>query len=226
MPSSKHSFRTSSLLGACALALMPGAQAQTSPWSVRLGPAAVNFSAKSSVEVAGAVVPGGELAVKDNTTVALEIGYAIDDRWTTRLAIGVPPTTTLSAGGTLTGFVPPLTGTLGKIKYGPGVLSLTYKLGDFASFKPYVGAGVNYTWVISASDGDVSGLKAKSAWGTVLEAGFDVPLSPNWSLFLDVRKIFVKTSATGTLPALGGPPAKANLTLDPLITHLGVGYRF
>ena len=35
-----------------------------------------------------------------------------------------------------------------------------------------------------------------------------------------------KASATGTLPALGGPSAKANLTLTPLLVHAGIGYRF
>lgn len=207
-------------------AALSTAHAEDSPWSIRVGPAQVLFDASAKVDVGGTTVPGANVGAEDNTTLALDIGYALTDRWTIRAAVGIPPTTTLSAAGTLKGFVPPLTGTLGRVKYGPAVLSATWKIGDFGAFHPYVGAGLNYTHVFSSEDGDIAGLKVDSAFGTVLEGGFDVPLDRHWSLFLDARKIFVKTMATGTVPALGGPPAKASVTLDPLIVHMGVSYRF
>lgn len=214
----------------CALILvagaMPAAHAGDSPWSLRVGPAHVGFDAESAVEVAGNVIPGGFVNVKDNTALAFELGYRATDRWTLRFAFGVPPTSTLSTGGTLNTLVPPLTGTLGKVKYGPAVLSATWNLGDFGAFRPYAGAGVNYTHVFKTTDGDIGGLRIKSAWGSALQAGFDVAINRDWSLFLDARKVFVKTTATGTIPALGGPPAKANVTLDPLIVHAGISYRF
>ena len=204
----------------------PLAHATDSPWSVRLGPALVAFDASASVDVAGSTVPGANVAVKDNTTLALDIGYALDDRWTIRAAIGVPPTTTLSADGSLKGFVPPLSGTLGRVKYGPAVLSATWKIGEFGIFHPYVGAGLNYTHVFSSKDGDIAGLKVKSAFGGALQVGVDVPVDRTWGLFLDVRKIYVKTTATGTVPGLGGPPAKASVTLNPMVVHVGASYRF
>jgi outer membrane protein len=43
---------------------------------------------------------------------------------------------------------------------------------------------------------------------------------------MDARKIFVKTTATGAIPALGGPLATASVTLNPLVVHMGVSYRF
>jgi outer membrane protein len=202
------------------------AHAEDSPWSIRAGAALVKFDASASVDVAGTAFPGANVAVKDNSTLAFDVGYALDDRWTIRTAFGVPPTTTMSTAGSLNGFVPPLTGTLGRVKYGPAVLSATYKLGNFGMFQPYVGAGLNYTHVFSSSDGDIAGLKVKSAFGTALQVGFDVPLDRNWGLFMDARKIFVKTTATGTIPALGGPPAKASVTLNPFVVHMGVSYRF
>lgn len=214
----------------CALGLVaiaaPAAHAGDSPWSLRVGPAQVGWDASSTVEVAGGPVPGGFIKVKDNTALAFEVGYRATDRWTLRMAFGVPPTTTLSTGGTLNTLVPPLTGTLGKIKYGPAVASATWSLGEFGVFRPYVGAGVNYTHVFETNDGDIGGLRVKSAWGSALQAGFDVAIDRDWSVFVDARKIFIKTTATGTVPALGGPPAKANVKLDPLIVHIGAGYRF
>lgn len=205
---------------------LPTAHAGDSPWSVRVGPALAAFDATAKVDVGGTNVPGANVGVKDNTFLAFDIGYALNDRWTIRTALGIPPTTTLSAAGTLKGFVPPLTGTLGRLKYGPAVLSATWKIGEFGVFHPYVGAGLNYTRVFSSQDGDIAGLKVKSAFGTALQVGVDVPIDRNWGLFLDARKIFVKTTATGTVPALGGAPAKASVTLDPLVVHMGASYRF
>lgn len=214
----------------CALSVIavavPAAHAGDSPWSLRVGAAYVGFDAKSSVAVAGAPVPGGSIEVENNTALAFEVGYHLTDRWALRLAFGVPPTTTLSTGGTLNSFVPPLTGTLGSVKYGPAVASVTWTFAEFGVLRPYVGAGVNYTYVFDTTDGDIGNLRVNSAWGSALQAGFDVAIDRDWSIFVDVRKVFVKTTATGTIPALGGPPASADVTLNPLIVQVGVGYRF
>lgn len=219
-------FLTNIFVVAAACAAVSSAHAQQSPWSVRTGPARVDFHVNSSVEVAGTTVPGGTVEASGSTFLGIEIGYAVNDDWTARLALGVPPTTTLTVSGTLTSMVPPLTGTLGKVKYGPAVLTANYTLGNFGGFKPYVGAGVNYTMVMKEEDGDVSDLKVKSAFGSAVEIGFDVPLTSQWSLFVDARKVWVKTTATGNLAALGGLPAKAYVTLNPVIVHAGIGYRF
>lgn len=214
----------------CALSLaaiaVPAAHAGDSPWTLRVGAAHVGFDADSTVSVAGTPVPGGTIEVENNTVLAFEVGYRLTDQWTLRLAFGVPPTSTLSTGGTLDTLVPPLSGTLGTVKYGPAVLSATWTFAELGAFRPYVGAGVNYTYVFDTTDGDIGDLRIKSAWGSVLQAGFDVAIDRDWSLFLDVRKIFVKTTASGTVTALGGPPATADVTLNPLIVHVGVGYRF
>ncbi|WP_169742679.1 OmpW/AlkL family protein [Paraburkholderia ferrariae] len=209
------------------LAASSSAMAQTTPWTVRAGPVGVFFDGHTDqAKVAGQPIPGADVGLQDNGSFAVELGYEIAPRWTVRLGVGVPPTTKLSAGGTLRNFEPPLTGNLGKVTYAPAVLTLTYGLGDWGPVRPYIGGGVNYTWVISTSDGDVAGLKVHSAWGGVVEAGFDVPINKRWSVFADVRKIFVKTSASGTIPALGGPPANVDLRLDPIIAHVGVSYHF
>lgn len=215
---------------ACAAALLAtccsAAHAELSPWLLRVGPASALFDARSTVEVGGAAVPGADIGVKDNTTLALEVGYTLSPQWTARLAVGVPPTTTLSAGGSLTAMVPPLSGTLGKVKYGPAVLSLTYGFGALGPVRPYVGAGINYTRVFESRDADVGGLEVDSAWGSALEAGFELPMGERWSVFADVRKVFVKTKARGSIPALGNPPAAVTIKLDPSLVHIGVGYRF
>ena len=91
---------------------------------------------------------------------------------------------------------------------------------------PHVDAGINCTWVWESRDADVAGLSVRNAWVGALHAGLDIPLARHWSLFLDVRKVYVKTTATGTVPAMGGLPVGLALTLNPLLVFAGVSYRF
>lgn len=192
-----------------------------SPWAFRMGPAQVAFSTNAVVSANGAVVPGGNVSASDNTTLGFELSYKATDSITARFLAGVPPVTTLRGEGTLAA-----TGVLGKATYAPAVASLTYHLLKTGPIQPYVGAGVNYTMVLKSEDGFISPLKVKSAWGSVLQAGVEVPLDADWSVSLDARKIFLKTKADGLLPAMGGATAHADVTLNPLVVLLSVGRRF
>ena len=58
------------------------------------------------------------------------------------------------------------------------------------------------------------------AWGFALQAGVDVELGQGWYLNADIKKVWLDTDANW------GSLAKANVTVDPLIVSLGVGYRF
>lgn len=206
-------------LFACAWASAQTAPA--SPWSVRLGVAHIGFNPKAEVFLGGAPVPGADVELKNNTTLTLEIGYSISPQLTGRLLLGVPPTTTFTGSGTITG-----TGTLGKAKYGPAVLSLTHGLGQWGPIKPYAGGGIAYNIIFKSEDAFISNLDIKNSFGSVLQAGFDVPLRAGWSVGLDVKKIFLKTTGTGTVPAFGGAPASLKLKLDPLVTSIVVGRQF
>ena len=42
----------------------------------------------------------------------------------------------------------------------------------------------------------------------------------------DVKKLFLKTTASGNLPALGGAPVKADAKLDPLVIQAGLLLQF
>lgn len=208
-------------LFACGVLACTAASAQSSPWSVRLGAAHVGFNTQADVFLGGAAVPGANAEAKNNTAAVLEIGYSLSPEWTGRLLLGIPPTTTLTGTGALAG-----AGTLGRVTYGPAVLSLTYGLGQWGPIKPYVGAGINYTIVLKSEDGFISNLDVKNAFAPVLQVGFEVPLEGGWSIGLDARKIYLKTKATGTVPAFGGAPAKADIRLNPLLISVLVGKRF
>lgn len=205
--------------GAC---VSSGALAQTSPWSLNLGPAAVRLHIHTDPEApTGTPVPGGGLRATNSNILAAELGYQLLPDWRARLTVGIPPTTEVFGSGTLT----PL-GKAGEIKYGPAVLSLTRGLGSFGPVTPYVGAGVSYLVVFSTKDQALANFRVDNAWGSALQAGVDVDLGGQFGLFVDVKKIFLSTNVRGNVPAFGGAPAYARVQVDPFVVHAGLSYRF
>jgi outer membrane protein len=195
-------------------------------WSARLGYAQASFDTESAIRVAGEPAPGAAVTIADQTVLLGDVGFALNDHWTARLAVGSPIDLPVEAGGSLKMLSPPLTGTLGEIQVAPIVLSALYAPRAFGRFRPYAGAGAAYAWVRESSSGDVNQLRATSEWGVIVQAGCDATLGQRWSAFVDARKLYVDTTASGVIPALGGVPVTAAVNLDPLILNVGVGYRF
>ncbi|AVT04710.1 OmpW/AlkL family protein [Paracidovorax avenae] len=227
--SARAAFATAAAFASLAAALPAQAQAQTqapdaapkSPWRIYAGPAHIGFSTSAEVRAGGQRVPGADAKADANNSLGFGAIYDFHPGWSAEIALGLPPTTALKGTGTLAG-----AGTLGKVKYGPAVLSVRRHLWEDGPVRPYIGAGINYTLVLESRDGFVSNLDVKNGIGPVLQAGFEVPIDPRWSFFVDAKKIWLKTTATGTLPALGGAPAHAKVRLDPLVMTAGVSYRF
>ncbi len=168
----------------------------------------------------GAPVPGGDIAIrpKPHPTFAVEIGYFITPNIAVSFTGGLPPKVNIEAAGTLAGL-----GRLGSTTYGPMTLTVHYHFTGFGRFQPYVGFGPTFMYVFRASDGLLTDLKINHAVGFAVQAGVDVMITQNWGAFVDVKKAYLRTRATGDL---GGAPIRAKVKLDPLVLHAGVTYRF
>ncbi|HSV84863.1 MAG TPA: OmpW family outer membrane protein [Ramlibacter sp.] len=206
------------LLGSLLLLPVMAAAQTRSPWWIHVGPDHVQFHTKADVRLAGASVSGANVEASSNTTLGVEIGYDLSPNLSARVTVGVPPTTKLTGTGPLAP-----AGELGRVNYGPAVASLTWAFGAAGSVRPYLGAGINYTIVLKSRDGAITSLDVRSAFGGVLQAGLEVPIDRNWGVFLDLKKIYLKTTACGFA---GGAPAHASVRLDPLLVHAGLSYRF
>ena len=107
----------------------------------------------------------------------------------------------------------------------PSLYLQYYFLDKDAKARPYVGAGVNYTTFFSEKStfAPVTDLKLKDSWGPVVNAGVDIGLTDNLFLNTSVWYAKIKTKATFKL---GGEEQKADVTLDPMVFFIGLGYKF
>ena len=110
----------------------------------------------------------------------------------------------------------------GTIKALPPSLLLQYHFTDFGAFKPYVGAGINYTFFSKRSnilDGAAS--VDNNSFGFTAQIGADYALDKNWSLNFDVKYVQMDTDVR-----VDGLGKVGKINLDPMLYGIGVGYRF
>ena len=189
---------------------------------VRLGAARIMFDEKADVKLAGQPLPGANATVSNNNSISLDIGYFLTPDLSVAATVGVPPTSTLTASGTLAG-----AGTLGKVTYGPALYTLRYHLGRPGGVRPYIGGGLNWTIIFKTEDGVLKDFRTSNTVGPAITGGIDVPLNERIGVFGAVSKVWTSTKGRFRLGTPNGlVPGTARVQLNPLITHVGLQYRF
>lgn len=111
-------------------------------------------------------------------------------------------------------------GHVGSTKHLPPVVSLQYHFGE-GKVKPFVGAGLNYTYFFSESTtGALAGSKLKldNSWGLAAHAGVDFKVGDKGSIRVDARWIDIDTDVKLNGSNLG------TVNIDPLV--YGAAYVF
>lgn len=208
------------LLAASLLAAVAtGASAQVQPeWFVRTGPALVSTDEKADLFAGGAQVPGADVSIEAETTVAVEIGRYVTPNIAISLTGGYPPTFVVETAGSLSGL-----GVAGEIVGGPAALTAHYHLNRAGRFRPYAGAGVALMYVFGTDDGVMTEVEVDSAFGPAVQVGADYMFTPRWGAFADFKKAWISTEARGFL---GGAPVRADVQLDPAVFNAGVTLAF
>lgn len=111
---------------------------------------------------------------------------------------------------------------LGDVWLLPPTLTLQYHF-NVDDFKPYVGAGVNYTIFYNADPGAVVDVNYENGFGYALQLGFDYDLNDTWFLNLDAKYIGLSTDVTVDA---GIATVPAEVDINPLLIGFGVGVRF
>jgi outer membrane protein len=138
-----------------------------------------------------------------------EIGFTgfLSDHWAIDLGVGTTKHDVLFNGADA-----------GSVKLLPVNLLLQFHFAPNAGFRPYIGAGGNYTHFYDVDL--VGGLVDvdKDRFGPVAQAGFDIPLGKTALLNVDVKKIWMDTDVNGL--------SNGNVNIDPWVYGVGIGFRF
>ena len=185
--------------------LMSGAamaqQTTEGPWLVRARAVHLDSANKDST--------GLNLSVNDKWLPEVDISYFFNKNIAAELILTVPQRHTLSAGGTA----------IGSLKHLPPSLLVQYHFTDAPGFKPYVGAGVNYTRFSSIrlpAGVDVD----RNSFGGALQLGVDIPVAKDVYLNFDVKKVYIKTDVSAAGNKIG------TFKVDPVLVGIGLGWRF
>lgn len=172
------------------------------PWMVRARAVHLDMANKDGT--------GLGLSVNNKTIPEVDVSYFFTPNIAAELVLTIPQKQTVSMGGA----------SIGTFKHLPPSLLLQYHFTGLGGYKPYVGAGVNYTRITSVNLlGGTADLEDDS-WGGALQVGMDIPLDKNWSLNFDVKKVYIRSNV------FVDGANRGTLKLDPLLVGVGLGYRF
>lgn len=209
------------IFGLAALALAaaaPVALAQdTGDWLVR--GRAMHLDSANKGDIDG-------LSVNNKTFPEVDITYFFTPNWATELVLTYPQKHDVRLNGTK----------IGTVKHLPPTLSLQYHFTGLSGFRPYLGAGVNYTRFSSVDILNGDGSIETDSFGFAYGVGVDVALGGGWLVNVDLKKVQIRTDVGVLLDESGGRsspkglnPAHTNLgefRIDPLLFSIGIGKRF
>ncbi|MEO7385920.1 MAG: OmpW family outer membrane protein [Gammaproteobacteria bacterium] len=190
-------------IGLCAL---PAANAAKGDWLLRGGLAVLDPKSDNL-----SLSPGVELQVDSATSGTLETAYMLADHWGIELMLAYPFSHDLDVDGA---------GNIGEVDLFPPTLSLQYHFNPDGRFRPYIGAGVNYTTFSGEETVAGDDLTLDDSWGAAGQLGVDIGLNDNWFVNLAVRYIDMQSDAQVDGLDVG------EIEIDPFMYQAQVGYRF
>lgn len=148
------------------------------------------------------------LSINNKWLPEVDVSYFFNKNVAAELILTVPQKQTLSSKGAA----------IGSFKHLPPTLTLQYHF-DAPGFKPYVGAGINYTRLSSVNL--PAGVTVdRNSFGPALQVGVDIPLAKNLYLNFDVKKVYIRTDVSAAGAKVG------EFKVDPILAGVGLGWRF
>lgn len=242
------------LLATSMVAIFPGTQALAadmgvykapapvvdvwSPWMVRVRAVGIFTRDDGTVDIPSVPiahpVPGSVLSTSDTVIPEIDISYFFTPNIALELILGVSPHK-VTGQGNLSGLE------VGQTWLLPPTLTLQYHFTNFGAFKPYIGAGVNYSVFFNSSGANipavtplapvslaVTSLSVKNEWAPAVQIGFDYMLNKHVGLNFDVKRLWLSPDWNGTISVAGGAPVPmvGKVNIDPWLIGGGITYKF
>jgi outer membrane protein len=164
-----------------------------------------------------------------NDAATISIGYTrhLDQNWDINVLLGIPPKHSIKGRGTLAPF-----GEITTVKQAGPTFMVNYNFGAAgATWRPYVGAGVNVTHfydITSTASGNLASggptsSTLKNSVGAAAQAGFNLKVMDQWSLNASAAVARVKTDMVAST---GSIERKTQIDLRPVVFSVGLSYGF
>ncbi|MGZ8270347.1 MAG: OmpW/AlkL family protein [Methylophilus sp.] len=214
------------------------AHAEAGDWVVRLR--AVNISPNEDSKlgklvnqnIAPVMDNGAELKVDSNTIPELDISYYFTKNIATELILATGSKHDVKISKESGATVP--NQLLGSIDALPPTLTVQWHFMPDQMFDPYVGAGLNATFMLDRKlnlrQGPLAGQKIRvdrDSFGPAVQAGFDINLKDGWLINADVKYIWLDTDVEMQNPLNGNKWTKIDsLDVNPWVVGIGIGKKF
>ena len=167
---------------------------QAGETDVRVAISRTKLVDKGEIYENGVLDPGAGYSTRATHHATLAVLHYVFDGLAVEAAITTPATTDNTPAGSLAG-----TPNLGDDEFITGSLGLNFHPLK-GRFQPYVGGGVERHFTTQQRDGLGVGLNIASAWGGYVKGGLEYQLTNRVGVFVEVKKAFTTTTATGLLP--------------------------
>jgi outer membrane protein len=109
---------------------------------------------------------------------------------------------------------------IGSFKHLPPTLFAQYHFTPDSNFRPYIGAGINYTRISNVNLLNGAADLEKNSWGPAAQIGFDYKVANNGYISVDLKKIYIQSDVF-----VGGVKVD-KVKVDPTLFAIGYGFRF
>ncbi len=176
-------------------------------WMVRFRGVAVVPQEDASTTI------GGNVNIDNTVVPEVDFSYFFSKNLAAELILATTPHDATATAGNID---------LGSVWLLPPTLTFQYHMDPMDGWKPYFGAGVNYTIFYGEDKGPaINSIKYENSFGPALQAGVDYKLDNGWFLNFDVKKIWINTDVK-----INGGNIRADVDIDPWVIGFGAGYRF
>ena len=163
-----------------ALVAMPAQAYEKGDWIVRGGVGLVSPDD-------GFIDQTNNASVDDGVSAVISGTYMFDSNWGFEVLAAFPFSHDIGD---------PDVGDFAEVKHLPPTFSLVYQFAPDADFRPYVGAGLNYTLFFD-EEVDQSilpdvGLSVEDTFGFAAHVGADLKVADNWMVNLEIRYIQIE----------------------------------
>ncbi|KDP88121.1 OmpW/AlkL family protein [Cupriavidus basilensis] len=197
------------LLGSVAAApAMAASDEAQGNWMVRLRATYLDMADKS--DPIGGVGASDRITVNNKWIPELDVTYFFTPHIAAELVLTIPQKQNVYLDGNK----------IGSFTHLPPTLLVQYHFIPNGTFRPYVGAGLNFTRIWGADIANNS--LSLDSWSVApaLQIGMDYKVTKNWFLNADIKKVWLSSDVKAAGVKV------SNVSLDPWLFSMGVGYRF